>query len=259
MDNLPLAQASLVGRGPDTVREPLQARTAQRDTEARPAPLDAREPRFWRNLLLRLRPRDRRFYPLFDLHAQLCAGAVEALRHLLDDLSDPQGRVREIEALEKRADGLVHEVHAAVRRSVFPPHPRSAIVDLINRLDDILDLSEDAAETLHLYHVTTVTPEALRLAGLALESVRHVQRAVAMLAEPARSRELLELCGRIDDLEAEADHVLRAAMSKLFREEPDVRELIKLRAVYEVLEELTDVCKDVGAELEAIVLGHLGV
>ena len=46
--------------------------------------------------------------------------------------------------------------------------------------------------------------------------------------------------------------------SKLFRDEPDVRQLIKLRAVYEVLEELTDVCKDVAAELEAIVLGHLG-
>jgi predicted phosphate transport protein (TIGR00153 family) len=218
----------------------------------------SREPRFWRNLLMRLRLRDRRFYPLFDLHAQLCTGAVEALLQLLSDLKDPNGRVREIEALEKRADAIVHDVHAAVRRTLFPPHPRSAIVDLINHMDDILDLTEDAAETVHLYHVTSVTPEALRLAKLALESVRHIQTAVAMLAEPARNRELLALCAQIDDLEAQADHVLRAAMSKLFRDEPDVRELIKLRAVYEVLEELTDVCKDVSAELEAIVLGHLG-
>jgi len=165
---------------------------------------------------------------------------------------------REIEALEKRGDAIVHEVHAAVRRSLFPPHPRSAIVDLINHMDDILDLAEDAAETLHLYHVTAITPEALRLAGLALESVRQIQQAVAMLADPARNRELLVLCSRVDELESEADHVLRAAMSKLFREEPDVRELIKLRAVYEVLEELTDVCKDVSAELESIVLGRLG-
>jgi hypothetical protein len=77
----------------------------------------AREPRFWRNLLARLRLRDRRFYPLFNLHAQLCVGAVEALLQLLSDLNDPQGRVREIEALEKRADAIVHEVHAAVRRT----------------------------------------------------------------------------------------------------------------------------------------------
>jgi predicted phosphate transport protein (TIGR00153 family) len=226
-------------------------------TEARALP-EAREPRFWRNLLQRLRPRDRRFYPLLDLHAQLCVSGIDSLVQLLADLSDPRGRVREIEALEKRADGIVHEVHAAVRRSVFPPHPRSALVDLINHLDDILDLTEDAAETLHLYHVTAVTPEAQRLAALALDSARRLQRAVALLAEPRRSRELLALCAQVDELEAEADHVLRSAMSKLFREEPDVRELIKLRAVYEVLEELTDVCKDVAAELEALILGHLG-
>ncbi|HYA66812.1 MAG TPA: DUF47 family protein [Burkholderiaceae bacterium] len=221
--------------------------------------LERPEPRFWRSLLMRLRFRDRRFDPLFNLHAQLCVGAMEALVRLLGDLNDPYGMVREIEAMEKRADAIVDEVHAAVRRSLFPPHPRAAIVDLINRLDDILDLTEDAAQTIHLYHVTAVTPEATRLAQLALDSVRSIETAVALLAQPKRGREILSLCARIDDLEAQADHVLRAAMSRLFRDEPDARELIKLRAVYEVLEELTDVCKDVAAEMEAIVLGHLGV
>jgi predicted phosphate transport protein (TIGR00153 family) len=226
-------------------------------TESRPAP-ERPEPRFWRTLLMRLRLRDRRFYPLFNLHAQLCTGAVEALLHLLADLDDPAGMVREIEALEKRADRIVDDVHAAVRRSLFPPHPRAAIVDLINRLDDILDLTEDAAQTIHLYHVTALTPEAMRLAQLALDAVRRIEQAVAMLARPSQGQQILALCAQIDDIEAQADHVLRSAMSKLFREEPDARELIKLRAVYEVLEELTDVCKDVAAEMEAIVLGHIG-
>jgi len=207
---------------------------------------------------MRLRLRDRRFYPLFNLHAQLCSGAVGALLHLLSDLEDPDGMVREIEALEKRADRIVDEVHAAVRRSLFPPHPRAAIVDLINRLDDILDLTEDAAQTIHLYHVTALTPEAVRLAQLALDAVRRIEEAVAMLSRPSQGQQILALCAQIDDLEAQADHVLRSAMSKLFREEPDARELIKLRAVYEVLEELTDICKDVAAEMEAIVLGHIG-
>jgi len=216
------------------------------------------EPNAWRALVRRLRPRDERFAPLFNLHAQLCTEALDALLHLLSDLTDPGGSVRQIEAMEKRGDAIVHEVHAAVRRSIFPPHPRSAIVDLINRLDDILDMAEDAAQTIHLYHVTALTPEAVRLGQLALDSVREVERAVAMLGRPERGQELLGLCTQIAEIEAQADHVLRAAMSRLFRDEPDARELIKLRAVYEVLEELTDICKDVAAELEAIVLGHMG-
>jgi len=227
-------------------RSPDEGRAAERP-----------ERRRWRDVLAHLRVRDRRFYPLFDLHARLCVEGVRALVDLLGDLEDPRGLVREIEALEKRADGIVDEVHAAVRRSLFPPHPRASIVGLINRLDDILDLTEDAAQTVHLYHVTALTPEALALARLALESVQGIERAVALLPQAAAGQRILTLCGQVDELEAQADHVLRAAMSKLFREEPDARELIKLRAVYEVLEELTDVCKDVAADLEAIVLGHI--
>jgi HSP90 family molecular chaperone len=76
---------------------------------------------------------------------------------LLADVRDPTGRVREIEAIEKRADGVVAETLALLRRSWLPPFPRSSIHALINRLDDILDLAEDVAQSLHLYYVTADT------------------------------------------------------------------------------------------------------
>ncbi len=224
---------------------------------AAPAPALERRESPWRVLLQRTRWRDRRFFPLFDLHARLCVEAVDSLRALLADVADPQGRVRQIEAIEKRADDVVDEVHAVLRRSLMPPFPRAAIVGLIGRLDDVLDLAEDAAQAVHLYHVTAVTPAALRLADLAAEAAGLVGEAVAALAEPGRTREVLELCARIDGIEALADHVMLAAMSQLFRDEPDTRQLIKLRAVYESLEGLTDRCKDVGKELEALILGRL--
>ena len=43
-------------------------------------------------------------------------------------------------------------------------------------------------------------------------------------------------------------------MSKLFREEVDVRELIKLKAIYELLETVTDKCEDVANHIEGIIL-----
>ena len=43
-------------------------------------------------------------------------------------------------------------------------------------------------------------------------------------------------------------------MSKLFREETDVRELIKLKAVYELLETITDKCEDVANLIEGVIL-----
>jgi uncharacterized protein Yka (UPF0111/DUF47 family) len=68
------------------------------------------------------------------------------------------------------------------------------------------------------------------------------------------AREMLSICAEIDRLESDADHVMRAAMSKLFREEGDVRNLIKLKAIYELLETVTDRCEDVANIIEGIIV-----
>ena len=59
-----------------------------------------------------------------------------------------------------------------------------------------------------------------------------------------------------DRLESDADRVLRSALSRLFREESDVKQVIKLRAIYELLELITDRCEDVANIVEGIVLEH---
>ena len=58
----------------------------------------------------------------------------------------------------------------------------------------------------------------------------------------------------IDRLESEADHVMRSAMAKLFRDEPDVKQVMKMRSVYEMLETVTDRCEDVANVIQGIVL-----
>lgn len=215
---------------------------------------ERRSPRPLRNVLRRLIPRDRRFYALFDRHAELCVEGVTALAKLLSDVRDPDGRVREIEAIEKRADTVVDETLALISRSLLPPFPRRAIHALINRLDDIADLTEDVAQSLHLYHVTTLTPDAHRLADLAVQGADKLRLAVAQLNAVDDPRATLALCQDVNELEAEADHVMRSAMSKLFREEPDTRQMVKLRAIYELLEQLTDACKHAAAEVQSLAV-----
>jgi uncharacterized protein Yka (UPF0111/DUF47 family) len=121
-------------------------------------------------------------------------------------------------------------------------------------MDDILDLLEDAAQTISLYDIKAITPEAKRLAELCLVCTEKVRAGVELLHNMDNSREILAICAEIDRLESDADHVMRAAMSKLFRDEPDVRNLIKLKAIYEILETVTDRCEDVANILEGIIV-----
>jgi uncharacterized protein Yka (UPF0111/DUF47 family) len=64
----------------------------------------------------------------------------------------------------------------------------------------------------------------------------------------------MRTCSEIDRLESDADRVLRAALARLFREEQDARELVKMKAIYEQLEAVTDRCEDVANLAEGIAL-----
>jgi hypothetical protein len=75
-----------------------------------------------------------------------------------------------------------------------------------------------------------------------------------MLKKVKEADAILKTCQEIDRLESDADRVMRSAMSKLFRDEADVKQLIKLRTVYELLETITDRCEDVANLIEGIVL-----
>ena len=159
-----------------------------------------------------------------------------------------------VQTNEKRADKLTHETIDLLHKTFITPLDRDEIHKLITTMDDILDLMEDVATAISLYDVQALSSEARELAHICTGTSKHVQQAVNMLSDMSQARAILTACEEIDRLESEADRVLRSAMSKLFREEDDVKTLIKVKAVYELLEAVTDKCEDVANIIEGIVL-----
>ncbi len=141
-----------------------------------------------------------------------------------------------------------------LHKTFITPIDRDDIHQLISKMDDILDLIEDSAQLMFLYDVRVPTPEAKKLADICVLCCEKMQSAVALLSSMDNAAAIMTICTEIDRLESEADHVMRAAMARLFREEPDVRELIKLRTIYEHLETVTDRCEDVANIIQGIVL-----
>jgi len=208
--------------------------------------------------LSRLMPRERRFFELFDQHAALvvAAGAVlaELLRGFTHEADKRDARIAEILELEHRADKIAHETFGLLHRTFVTPLDRDDIHLLVSRLDDVLDVIQDAAESFQLYDVRQLTPQACELGDLVHECCLRLQKAVHLLSSTGESARTLELCTEIDGLESQADRTMRAALSKLFREEGDVRQLIKLETVYQLLESATDRCEDVANIIQGIVL-----
>ncbi len=208
----------------------------------------------------KLLPRDGNFFDMFNQHADRIMEAARAFSKMVANYNDVPLREkynRDVDNAERAADRVTHEVNKALHKTFITPIDREQIHGLINTMDDVADLIQDSAETMALYDVRHMTDEIVRLTDISVKCCERVRDAVKLLdkiADPSVADAALKTCEEIDRLESDADRVMRSAMSKLFREEPDVREVIKLKAIYELLETITDKCEDVANLIEGIIL-----
>ena len=211
-------------------------------------------------LFKKLLPKEGNFFEMFNQHAERMVDAAHAFSNLVANYSDVNLReqhAREVDHAERAADKVTHEVNRLIHSTFITPIDREQIHTLINTMDDVADLIQDSAETMALYDVRHMTEEITRLTDLSVRCCERVQEAVGFLSKLSDHNcavAALKSCEEIDKIESDADRVMRAALSKLFREEPDVREVIKLKAIYELLETITDKCEDVANVVEGIVL-----
>jgi predicted phosphate transport protein (TIGR00153 family) len=208
----------------------------------------------------KLLPREGNFFELFNQHGNYIVEGARAFILLIQNYGDLTLREQygnEVGNAERNADRITAEVNRLLHKTFITPIDREQIHGLINAMDDILDLLQDATETMSLYDVRTMTEEVLRLGDISAKCCERVQHAVSLLPRINHhevAEAAIKTCEEIDKLESDADRVMRAAMSKLFREENDVRELIKLKTIYEQLESISDRCEDVANLIEGVVL-----
>ena len=205
-------------------------------------------------MLSRFMPSEGNFFELFNQHAEQILIGVTELRDLVTHFDNLEIRTRAVVAAEKKGDKITHDTMDMLHKTFITPLDREDIHRLISTMDDILDLAEDVAETVSLYDIRSMTQEARQLADICVACAERVKTAVGMLSNMKNAEALLKISAEIDRLESDADHVMRSAMAKLFREEADVKNIIKMKAIYELLETITDKAEDVANVIQGLVL-----
>ena len=208
----------------------------------------------------RFLPREGNFFELFNQHGRHIAEGARAFLAMVQNYANVEERDRHARAVgdaERAADKITAEVHRLLHRTFITPLDRDQIHRLINAMDDVLDLLQDTSEVMSLYDLQRLTTDVMQLSEISVrccERVQHVLTLLPRLKDAEVAEAVLKTCEEIDRLESDADRVMRSAMSSLFRDEPDTRELIKLKAVYEHLESISDRCEDVANLVEGVVL-----
>jgi uncharacterized protein len=133
-------------------------------------------------MFARLMPRQGKFFDLFNEHAELIVQGSQELAALMTDHSDLERRAYNIESIEKRADKITRTTIELLHKTFITPLDREDIHQLISKMDDILDLIEDAAQLMFLYSVRDPTAEAKKLADICVACCDRVRTAVLLLS-----------------------------------------------------------------------------
>lgn len=204
---------------------------------------------------IRLLPRDERFFELFEQATGIAMAGAEKLQQMLDDFGQAEQYRKEIADIEHAGDAVIHQVMDKLNRTFVTPLDPEDIRAIANRLDDVIDFIQAAAERLVLYNVLEAHPASKELARVLSAVVHQVQEVVILLRDFRQRRAILERCIDINRLENSGDHIYREALGNLFRQ-GDVLELVRWKEIFEQIEQAIDQCEDLADVIESIVVKH---
>jgi uncharacterized protein len=196
---------------------------------------------------LNLVPRERLFNELFSRQGQLVKEALAELSASLNDESSHHAVLRE---LEHRCDDVTHEIYKLTNRTFVPPFERADILTLAHSLDEIVDLAEESADKIDLYHVESITDAAKSMGRCLAEAGSQIASAADKLVD---GKDLVEVLEEIHRLENEGDHITRQALQRLFEtNHRTAADLIKWKDLYALLESTLDECESAAEIMESI-------
>ena len=205
-------------------------------------------------------PKKNEFFVQFNNHADRCAAAANAMMRMMTQLGrspDEVARlIQEIDLAESSGDQIEHDTIVMLHKSFITPIDRDQIHMIVSGLDNILDRLQDVGESVILYDIKEATPEAREMAELAADAVERVRKAVALLDNMGEATAALKLCKEVDELETKADKLWRSGVSRLFREETDAIQVIKVKGMYQILEAVLEAAENMGQTLEEVILAN---
>jgi uncharacterized protein len=172
------------------------------------------------------------------------------------DKNDLTQRASAIKELEHEGDRLTHELFTLISATFVTPLDREDISGLASSIDEVLDYTDGVADRFLLFKINRPSPYMLHLSKILFLASQEIHHALCILGKIKNSHKLMEYCNSIKKYEHEADNVYRNAITELFELNNNPIEVIKLKEIYENLEESVDKCQDVSDVIEDIALKY---
>lgn len=202
-------------------------------------------------------PKDKNFFPLFEEASSNLVQLASILHEAVNlPLKERDELFLKIDELEQKGEDITRLTNLELSRNFITPFDREDIHSLITSIDHVADNLHGASSRMKLYQVAKITKSIRKLTEINLEACQNIELAVKELRNLQKIKNITNACVKINKLEAKSDDVYNKAVSELFENETDVKNIIKYKEVLSVLETATDKCKGVAGVLESISVKH---
>ena len=211
--------------------------------------------------MINLFPKDEVFYDLFDQQAAKLKEASKILDQILAHPENIKEYAASMKKLEEEADSLCYSILDNLRNRLITPLPGEDIELLRQNMDSIMDCIEKATNRILIYQIAAPYPQAIpEYIGIIKRAIEEISLAVKEIRNAQKFYDLLyKRCQKINKLENEGDEVNRRALKSIMAVNNDpspqkILEVVKLKEIYETLENAIDFCEDVGNIFELILI-----
>lgn len=190
---------------------------------------------------------------LHDIAVNLREGANFFASFNINSIDDLHIFSDKIKEYETTGDTMVHKIIMELNDAFITPIEREDMLELTNRLDDIMDGLEETAFSLEICQITHYDDYMVKLIEAIQSSTVEIEKAVDLVFDK-KLKDVRKLAIKIKDYESHCDEVYREALIELFKREQDPIRLIRHKEVYQNLEDIADSCQSVANTLESIVM-----
>lgn len=196
------------------------------------------------------------YFLLIEQQAAICVEAAALLENILTEYSAAGMAVRRVEmhAVERRADGICHDIRNRLSAAFITPIDQEDILHLAQLLDDVTDALDEVALECYMFRLAELPAGAPAFAGLARRCVGKLCEAAIELRNFRSSGRLRTLLAEVNRLEEQADDAYATAIHDLFAEDAAPRTLIAGKAVFDCMEACCDLCGHAADVMDQIII-----
>lgn len=196
------------------------------------------------------------YFLLIEQQAAICVEAAALLENILTEYSAAGMAVRRVEmhAVERRADGICHDIRNRLSAAFITPIDQEDILHLAQLLDDVTDALDEVALEFYMFRLAELPAGAPAFAGLTRRCVGKLCEAAIELRNFRSSGRLRALLAEVNTLEEQADDAYATAIHDLFAEDAAPRTLIAGKAIFDCMEACCNLCGHAADVMDQIII-----